>query len=177
MICLKPVQLYLMRATGSYCTPGISQNRIVEISLILSVRCFSISRDCKLTKNLIQSRLSTKEIRATNQAKLKVTPLVIQAHLLRDIQIGSQVLASLLFVTLAEVQMPRGTTTRAHLIVAINKTACSPLPSELSGAPNGNFRENICSENDLRSRIFGTFVVKFLACLPLLGFSNIYKTV
>ena len=24
-----------------------------------------------------------------------------------------------------------------------------------------------------RSRIFGTFVVKFLACLPLLGFSNI----
>ena len=25
---------------------------------------------------------------------------------------------------------------------------------------------NICSEDDLRSRIFGTFVVKFLACLP-----------
>ena len=43
----------------------------------------------------------------------------------------------------------------------------------LSGAPNDNFRENICSEDDLRSRIFGTFVVKFLACLPLLGFSNI----
>ena len=41
------------------------------------------------------------------------------------------------------------------------------------GAPNGNFRENICSEDDLRSRIFGTF----LACLPLLGFSNIYKMV
>ena len=34
------------------------------------------------------------------------------------------------------------------------------------------FSENICSEDDLRSRIFGTFVVKFLACLPLLGFSN-----
>ena len=33
--------------------------------------------------------------------------------------------------------------------------------------------ENICSEDDLRSRILGTFVVKFLACLPLLGFSNI----
>ena len=43
----------------------------------------------------------------------------------------------------------------------------------LSGAPNDNFWENICSEDDLRSRIFGTFVVKFLACLPLLGFSNI----
>ena len=39
----------------------------------------------------------------------------------------------------------------------------------LSGAPNGSFRENICSEDDLRSRIFGAFVVKFLACLPLLG--------
>ena len=24
-----------------------------------------------------------------------------------------------------------------------------------SGAPNDNFRKNICSENDLRSRIFG----------------------
>ena len=46
-----------------------------------------------------------------------------------------------------------------------------------TGALNGNFRENICSEDDLRTRIFGTFVVKFLACLPLLGFSNIYKIV
>ena len=46
-----------------------------------------------------------------------------------------------------------------------------------AGAPNGNFRENICSEDDLRSRIFGAFVVKFLACLPLLGFSNIDKMV
>ena len=35
------------------------------------------------------------------------------------------------------------------------------------------FSENICSEDDLRSTIFGTFVVKFLACLLLLGFSNI----
>ena len=35
------------------------------------------------------------------------------------------------------------------------------------------FSGNICSEDDLRSRIFGTFVVTFLACLPLLGFSNI----
>ena len=46
-----------------------------------------------------------------------------------------------------------------------------------TGAPNGNFRENICSEDDLRSRIFGAFVVEFLACLPLLGFSNMYKMV
>ena len=35
------------------------------------------------------------------------------------------------------------------------------------------FSENIYSGDDLRSTIFGTFVVKFLACLPLLGFSNI----
>ena len=35
------------------------------------------------------------------------------------------------------------------------------------------FSENICSKDDLRSRILRTFVVKFLACLPLLGFSNI----
>ena len=33
--------------------------------------------------------------------------------------------------------------------------------------------ENICSEDDLRSRILGTFVVRFRACLPVLGFSNI----
>ena len=37
------------------------------------------------------------------------------------------------------------------------------------------FSENICSEDDFRARISGTFVVKFLACLPPppLGFSNI----
>ena len=34
------------------------------------------------------------------------------------------------------------------------------------------FSENTCSEDHLRSRIFGTFVVKFLACLPVLGFLN-----
>ena len=34
------------------------------------------------------------------------------------------------------------------------------------------FSENLCSEDDLRSRIFGTFFPKLLACLPLQGFSN-----
>ena len=48
---------------------------------------------------------------------------------------------------------------------------------DFSGAPNDNFRKIICSENDLRSRILGSFSVKFLACLPLLGFSNIKKMV
>ena len=44
---------------------------------------------------------------------------------------------------------------------------------ELNRGTQRQFSENICSEDDLRSRIFETFVVKFLACLPLLGFSNI----
>ena len=35
------------------------------------------------------------------------------------------------------------------------------------------FSENVGLEDDLRSRIFGTFVVKFVACLPVLEFSNI----
>ena len=40
-----------------------------------------------------------------------------------------------------------------------------------SGAvPERQSSENMCSKDDLRSRIFGTFVVKFLACLPLPGF-------
>ena len=43
------------------------------------------------------------------------------------------------------------------------------------GAHNDNFW--ICSEHDLRSRIFGTFILNFLACLPPLGFSNIQKMV
>ena len=46
------------------------------------------------------------------------------------------------------------------------------------GGTQRQFSENICSEDDLRSRIFRTFVVNFLACLPLqLGFSNILKMV
>ena len=49
----------------------------------------------------------------------------------------------------------------------------TPLPLQLLTSSRGTqrqFLENICSEDDLRSRIFGTFFVKFLACLPLLGF-------
>ena len=53
----------------------------------------------------------------------------------------------------------------------------SRIEGAMSGTPNGNFRENICSEDNLRSRIFDAFVVKFLACLLLLGFSKIYKMV
>ena len=51
-------------------------------------------------------------------------------------------------------------------------SAHDPLGLIYTGAPNDNFWKNICLEDNLRSRIFGTFVVKLLACLPLLGFSN-----
>ena len=50
---------------------------------------------------------------------------------------------------------------------------CVGTHKHYTGAPNDNFQKSICSEDDLRSRIFRTFAVKFLACLPLLGFSNI----
>ena len=42
-----------------------------------------------------------------------------------------------------------------------------PTRATFSKGTQRQFSENICSEDDLRSRIFGTFVVKFLACLPL----------
>ena len=41
------------------------------------------------------------------------------------------------------------------------------------GLTQRQFSENICSKDYLTSRVFGTFVVKFFACLQLLGFSNI----
>ena len=52
-----------------------------------------------------------------------------------------------------------------------NITHAILLKCLIQGHPTTIFG-NICAEDDLRSRIFGTFVVKF-ACLPLLGFSNI----
>ena len=50
-------------------------------------------------------------------------------------------------------------------------------PCSFFRGTQSQFLENICSEDDLRSRIFGTFVIKFLACLPLLRFSDYYKMV
>ena len=67
-----------------------------------------------------------------------------------------------------------------HLVRYMERSASESKPfqsSSKAGTPNDNFRENICSEDDLRPRIFGAFVVKFLACLPPLGVSNIYKMV
>ena len=66
-------------------------------------------------------------------------------------------------------------TTHAQQLVSIETfhRDINEQMKDAAGEPNDNFRKNICSEDDLRSRIFGTFVVKFLACLPLLGFSNI----
>ena len=51
--------------------------------------------------------------------------------------------------------------------------ACHTVPELINHFIRGNqrqFSENIYSEDDLRSSIFGTFVVKSLACPPLLGF-------
>ena len=51
---------------------------------------------------------------------------------------------------------------------------CQCKGAQHSGAPmQRQYSENICSEDYLRSRIFGTFLVKFLACLLLLRFLNI----
>ena len=69
------------------------------------------------------------------------------------------------------------------LIPKITQLPINCLINELMNSSNylrstqRQFSENICSEDELRSRIFGTFVVNFLACLPLLGFANIYKIV
>ena len=52
----------------------------------------------------------------------------------------------------------------------VSKKFCWSLSQFIRGNQR-QFSENICSEDDL-TRIFETFVVKFLACLPLLGFSN-----
>ena len=72
-----------------------------------------------------------------------------------------------------------------HRIIDWNPNVLSPIQlknyseavfnkgAALSSGTQRQFLENTCSEGDLRSRIFGTFVVKFLVCLPLLGFSNI----
>ena len=54
--------------------------------------------------------------------------------------------------------------------------ACHTMRELINHFIRGNqrqFSEKIYSEDDLRSSIFGTFVVRSLACLPLLGFSNI----
>ena len=56
----------------------------------------------------------------------------------------------------------------------INEEKSRPWVHTHQGHPTSIF-ENICSEDDLRSRIFGTFVVKFFAGPLLPGFSNILK--
>ena len=61
------------------------------------------------------------------------------------------------------------------------KKKCYPRPSTWYPRPrHGTLdprQKDRLSEDDLRSRIVGTFVVKFLACLPLLGFSSPPKMV
>ena len=63
----------------------------------------------------------------------------------------------------------RGSITVKRLLFSITNNN----PRAFFRGTQRQFSENVCSEDDLRPRIFGTLVVKFLACLPLLGFSNI----
>ena len=60
-----------------------------------------------------------------------------------------------------------------HLILDVMCPRSNQWKRALFRATRRQFSENICSEDDLRSRILGTFFVKFLPCLPLLGFSNV----
>ena len=55
------------------------------------------------------------------------------------------------------------------VVLTISSLICN-LAARFRGTQR-HFLENMCSEGDWRSGIFGTFVVKFLACLLLLGFS------
>ena len=58
-----------------------------------------------------------------------------------------------------------------------NLTLWGQRENRSQGHPKTIFGQIICSEEDLRSRIFGSFSEKFIACLPLLGFSNFTKIV
>ena len=74
---------------------------------------------------------------------------------------------SVLRHTIHNKQIPvKNSFLKQHLM---NPTQCTLFTE----STQRQFSENICSEDDLRSKIFGTFFVKFLACLPPLGFSNI----
>ena len=56
---------------------------------------------------------------------------------------------------------------------SINRDKTDNMTGFQQGHPTSIFGKiNICSEDHLRSRISGTFVVKFLASLPPLGFST-----
>ena len=58
------------------------------------------------------------------------------------------------------------------MMMTILSALQSSYNTHFQGHPTSIYGK-ICSEDDLRSRIFGTVVVQFFASLPLLGFSNI----
>ena len=85
----------------------------------------------------------------------------------------SGALVCLAFVSLTR-SCSKGTSLRKHPFPSGEVRGETDVFAGYKGTQR-QFSENICSEDDLRSRIFGTFAVKFLACLPPLGFSNILK--
>ena len=82
---------------------------------------------------------------------------------------------SVSFFFFEETDLPR-----TYLDININTLTllsfCVGTHKHYTGAPHDNFWKSICLEDDLRSRIFRTSVVKFLACLPLLGFFEHLKS-
>ena len=84
--------------------------------------------------------------------------------------------------TMGRVLSPSRLPLRAHFhqkrdVWVLGRYWIAFAPARKLRGTQRQFLENICSESDLISRIFETVVVKFLACLPLLGFSNTPKMV
>ena len=76
------------------------------------------------------------------------------------------------FIALQRTKLDPVLVMQPHTTLQLQNIVKTKRPNSLKGTQR-QFSENICSEDGLRPRIFGTFFVKLLACLPLLGFSNI----
>ena len=104
--------------------------------------------------------------------KLFISPLVIFAFTTGEV-IEDKVFRRPFFdwnaTTMHETfRKPSASTRYIAYVIYVSFECCVPL---FRGTKR-QFSENICPQDDLRSRIFGTFVVKFLACQPLPGFSS-----
>ena len=57
------------------------------------------------------------------------------------------------------------------LFTAVSSSNFAIIDCIDSGRTQRLFSESICSEDGLKSQIYGTFVVEFHACLPILAWS------